>query len=273
MRSKKIVIVYAIAVFLIVFLITVNTVCSITQFEVYYTVGSALMEESAENVQKTLEEKYLRKSYLFFDESKVREVVSEESGGYLEVISVEKIFPNRITVHVRERYETFAFEKDGKFYVIGDDGSILSISDENKNNIAGINIEIHGISFGADQQVGDKFTVAAGDEAAYQALNVFLGELNSRGMRGNITRIDYQTVGGSDPAYRYSYFYVHTTEGVQFWIVTPEEDTQRKVSQVLGLYASLTDAQRLDGYIYVGEGDAEYSTNVPPEIGDLVSGS
>ena len=268
MRSKKIVIVYAIAVFLIVFLITVNTVCSITQFEVYYTVGSALMEESAENVQKTLEEKYLRKSYLFFDESKVREVVSEESGGYLEVMSVEKIFPNRITVHVRERYETFAFEKDGKFYVIGDDGSILSISDENKNNIAGINIEIHGISFGADQQVGDKFTVAAGDEAAYQALNVFLGELNSRGMRGNITRIDYQTVGG-----RYSYFYVHTTEGVQFWIVTPEEDTQRKVSQVLGLYASLTDAQRLDGYIYVGEGDAEYSTNVPPEIGDLVSGS
>ena len=65
MRSKKAVILYAVAVFLIVFLITINTVCAITQFEVYYTVESAVMEERAETVQKTLESKYLHKSFLF----------------------------------------------------------------------------------------------------------------------------------------------------------------------------------------------------------------
>ena len=52
MRSKKAVILYAVAVFLIVFLITINTVCAITQFEVYYTVESAIMEERAETVRK-----------------------------------------------------------------------------------------------------------------------------------------------------------------------------------------------------------------------------
>ncbi len=271
MRSKKVVIVYAVAVFLIVFLITINTVCAITQFEVYYTVESAIMEESAGNVQKTLEEKYLHKSFLFFDESKVSEVVAQESGGYLEVMSVEKNFPNRITVRVRERMETFAFrlENSEKYYVIGDDGTILSVSDENKNNIAGKNIEIRGISFGAEQKVGDVFAVASGDEDAYQALNVIFAELNARGMRGNVTTIDYASVGGSDPAYTYSYFYVNTVEGVRFWIVSPEEDTQRKIVEVLDIYASLSDAQRLDGYIYVGSGSAEYSTNKPPEAEEI----
>ncbi len=271
MRSKKAIILYAVAVFLIVFLITINTVCAITQFEVYYTVESAVMEERAETVQKTLESKYLHKSFLFFDENKVNEVVAQESGGYLQVMSVEKNFPNRITVRVRERMETFAFrlENSEKYYVIGDDGTILSVSNENKNNIAGKNIEIRGIPFGAQQEVGDVFTVASGSEDAYQALVTILAELKSRGMQGNVTAIDYATVGGSDPAYRYSYFYVHTVEGVRFWIVSPEKDTQRKIVQVLDIYASLTDAQRLDGYIFTGSGNAEYSTNRPPELDEI----
>ena len=271
MRSKKAVILYAVAVFLIVFLITINTVCAITQFDVYYTVESAVMEERAETVQKTLESKYLHKSFLFFDENKVNEVVAQESGGYLQVMSVEKNFPNRITVRVRERMETFAFrlENSEKYYVIGDDGTILSVSNENKNNIAGKNIEIRGIPFGAQQEVGDVFTVASGSEDAYRALVTILAELKSRGMQGNVTAIDYATVGGSDPVYRYSYFYVHTVEGERFWIVSPEKDTQRKIVQVLDIYASLTDAQRLDGYIFTGSGNAEYSTNRPPELDEI----
>ncbi len=264
MRSKRFVIVYAVAVFLIVFLITLNSVCAITRFEVYYDVESAVMERSAKDVQETLEKEYLRKSYLFFKESNVKDVVAQESGGYLEVTKVEKHFPNRITVMVRERMENFAFKRgdDEKYYVVGDDGTVLAIKDENVNNIAGSNIEISGIAFGA-HGVGDAFTVSAGYESAYGALNTFFAELSARGYRGNVTKIEYASTGASDPQYDHAYFYVHTVEGVQFWMVDPAKDTQRKAEQVLTVYENLSDAQRMEGYIYVGADDAQYSTNVP----------
>ena len=66
MRAKKYVVIYAVAVFLIIFLITFNSVCAITQFDVKYNVGSAQMTQAAQRVQSTLEDRYLNKSYLFF---------------------------------------------------------------------------------------------------------------------------------------------------------------------------------------------------------------
>ena len=97
MRSKKFVIGYAVAIFLIVFLITFNSVCSITQFDVRYDVGSEKAETLSKNVQNRLDG-YLRKSFLFFSEQDVYSAVEKEGGGYLEVVSVQKRFPNKITV-------------------------------------------------------------------------------------------------------------------------------------------------------------------------------
>ena len=93
MRSKKFVIIYAVVIFLIVFLITFNSVCSISQFEIRFEAGSAEMQTSAENIQARLDDEYLKKNFLFFKESTITSVVAEESGGYLEVTEIESIFP------------------------------------------------------------------------------------------------------------------------------------------------------------------------------------
>ena len=108
MRSKKFLIAYAVVIFLIVFLITFNCVCSITQISVTFTTGSPQMSAAATDIQKDLETKYLKKNFLFFNASDVIEVVAEKGDGYLEVTSVEKHFPNKITVTVREKCETYA---------------------------------------------------------------------------------------------------------------------------------------------------------------------
>ena len=113
MRSIKFFIGYAIAIFLIVVVITVNAVCSIAQFEVTVT-GSSYGEALAAEIQATLDEEFGGKSYLFFRESSVYDVVSDAGEGYLEVESVQKHFPNKITVSLSEKYEVFAFEKEGK---------------------------------------------------------------------------------------------------------------------------------------------------------------
>lgn len=282
MRSKRFVIVYAIAIFLIIFFITLNSVCAITRFEVYYNVGSTDMEKSAREMQQTLEDQYLRKSFLFFNESDAIETVARESNGYLEVTSVEKHFPNRIEMTVRERFENFAFERNGKYYVVGDDGKVIAIKDENVNNIAGSNIEIQGISFG-EQKIGEVFTVSSGYESAYAALNKLFEELDALGYRGNITRIYYRSLGiVNDPENNKTLFYAQTVEGIGFWIVNPERDTEQKIKDVLEIYKNMDDLDqipeeelgqmqtsgsilRMSGYIIaVDSQPVRYSTSTPP---------
>ena len=47
MRSKKLVVVYAVILFLIVFLITFNSVCAITQIDARFDVSSADAKQKA----------------------------------------------------------------------------------------------------------------------------------------------------------------------------------------------------------------------------------
>ena len=93
MQKRIFVISSAVAVFVIVFLIAFSAVCSISQFDVVYDAGSPQMVAASERIQQQLEEKYLRKNYLFFEEENIREVVAEEGGGYLEVTGIEKNVP------------------------------------------------------------------------------------------------------------------------------------------------------------------------------------
>ena len=232
---------------------------------------------AADAVRAELEDRYLRKNFLFFDEAGVKELVSEQSGGYFEVTSVEKSFPNTVTVRVREKYESYAFEKDGKYYVIGDDGTVLAIKDENVNNIVPgrQNIEIVGFDFTAPA-VGDAFSVSEEDTAAYDALRIFVSELNGRGLAGNVLRVEYVTLGVSDPALDRSIFYIACTEGVQIKLTNPAVNAQAKAAAALDIYEDLGDAQRTYGYITVEDRrdsvsgpvigmDAAYSPEKPPE--------
>ena len=269
MRSKKFVVVYALAIFLIVMLVTINAVCSISQFEIYCATGSTFGAARAEAVQSRLDEEYRGKSFLFFNENSVYDAVSEEGGGYLEVLEVQKVFPNKITVSVSERFETFAFEKDGRYYAVGDDGTVLAIRDSAISNIGINNTVVTGFTF-PDQKVGDVFTVDASCQGAYAALQALMDELKERDVQYNAEKIMYGTMGASDPQFNYSYFYVTAVENVGIWNEGPETRTDEKIQAALDYYESLDDGQRTYGYISVveetgsGQIKPSYSHNVPP---------
>ncbi len=259
MRSKKFVIIYAVVIFLIVFLITFNSVCSISQFEIRFEAGSAEMQTSAENIQARLDDEYLKKNFLFFKESTITSVVAEESGGYLEVTEIEKHFPNRITVRIREKYECYAFVKDGKYYVIGDDGTVLAIKDQNVNNIAGRNVEIAGFQF-EEPAVGEVFSVSARQSQAYDALLALFEQIEAAQMRGNISKIEYYDMGVSDPQKNFTYFYIDCIEGLRIRIVKPEQNAEAKAKLTVSSYLSgdaegggFGDAERTYGYITIQE--------------------
>ena len=282
MRAKKYVVIYAVAAFLIIFLITFNSVCAITQFDVKYNVGSAQMTQAAQRVQSTLEDRYLNKSYLFFKDSDIREVVADEGGGYLEITDISRTFPNKISVTVREKFENYAFVAEGQdadgnlvytYYAVGDDGTVLAVSSENKNNISGRNIEIAGFEFPA-VQVGEKFAVSEGFEDAYSALQTCFSILSSNNLRGNILRIEYDGFFElPDPADWFARFIIDCKEGVQIIIPDPQIRTQEKAKKAIEAYLSLGDQVgdigRMEGRIEVkmdasGEITAVYSPSESP---------
>ena len=213
--------------------------------------------------------------FLFFKESSIADVVAEEGGGYLKIDSIEKHFPNRISVSVREVYECYAYEKDGKYYAVGDDGTVLAVNDANVNNIDGRNVEVVGFRF-EDIAVGEAFAVSEKQTAAFEALQKFFAQIEEKGLRGNILRVEYIDMGVSDPDKNFTWFYIDCVEGIRIRIVKPETNTEEKVSLAVSGYlgeqiggGTIGDAQRTYGYITVqdsgGEVRAEYSEEKPED--------
>ena len=302
MQKRIFVISSAVAVFVIVFLIAFSAVCSISQFDVVYTISSEYDDYDAdgnreeisksERLQNFLEEKYLHKNYLFFEEENIYEAVAEIGGGYLEVTGIEKTFPNKISVSVKEKYEAYTFvvfdesgeidsetgEPKATYYVVGDDGTVLNIDTKNRNNVSNKirNIEIVGVGFNVPQ-VGDKFTVTEQYRSAYAALQTFIGKINDRGMRGNILRITYWQQEGYDPAdwQSIAYFIVETTEGVQMQIFDPVRNAAEKADLVLDIYENpyVMSADEGGEKVYLGDEGRMYGCILAYDYYDRFEGN
>lgn len=252
MKSKKLVIGYAIAVFLLIFIITFNSVCSITQFDVRFETGSAAAARSAETVQGRLNE-YLNKSYLFFKESNVYDIVENvcaEENTHLNVVSVKKSFPNKISVRVEEEYEQYAFYSaaDGKYYVTDENGKILAVRETSENNIASgaYNVEITGFTYSASEESG---TLVADQAVPFSLLMQMLSHADETlgGVLGRFSGIEYSAGGTNNPEYLCFTF----TQGVKLWLLdvsSSESHAYECFEAALAEYMTLSDAQKTYGY-------------------------
>lgn len=262
MKSKKLVIGYAIAVFLLIFVITFNSVCAITQFNVKFETSSAGATASAKTVQERLDA-YLKKSFLFFKEKNVYNVVDkvcEEDGTYLEVLSVKKTFPNKVTVSVAERYEKYAFSVNGEYYITDTHGEILAVKEDKVNNIGGNNIDIKGFTF-AEAETGQIIT--ADEEDMFSVLMTLLNTTADEklgGIRGRIASAEYIS-RGSGLTVKDDLFVFTFTEGIKIVlehqnIVDGEanpitiEERQKCLADAIDHYNGLTDSQKTFGYIF-----------------------
>lgn len=274
MRSKKLVIGYAVAIFLLVFIITFNSVCSITQFDVRYETGSTAASASAEKVQARLNE-YLNKSYLFFKTGNVDSIVEQvcaEDGTYLNVISVKKSFPNKVSVVIEEEYERYAYSFVGKdaegndaefFYVTDENGKILSIKKSNESNIHGAaaNVKIKGFTF-SSAAVGE--TLAADQRVQFSLLNDMLAYADDAlgGIAGRFSEIEYNSGGRNG----LEYFHFVFTEGLELWLMAHEDNPLENdgsfeadpliamecFKEAISCYLGLSDAQKTYGYLRPG---------------------
>ena len=252
MKSKKYVIGYAIAVFVLVFIIAFNSVCSITQFDVRFETGSASAAQSAEKVQERLNG-YLNKSYLFFKTANVGDIVAEiceEDGTYLKVVSVQKKFPNKVTAVIEEEYEQYAFysEADNKYYVTDADGKVLAVKESADNNISenAANVEITGFTYSS---AAEGETLGADESVQFSLLMDLLWVADEKlgGAFGRFSKIEYLVNKYDDEFFCFTF-----TEGVKIWLTNIMAEDSREdecFSAALDAYAGLSDAEKTYGYL------------------------
>ena len=81
-------------------------------------------ETDVSKVEKTLDA-YVGKSLLFINTDDIKEVLKEYH--YMEVLSIEKHFPNVLKLKIEERRETYYLEHGDNVYVTTADGFVLEV--------------------------------------------------------------------------------------------------------------------------------------------------
>lgn len=264
MRSKKLVVVYAVILFLIVFLITFNAICAITQIDARFDVSSADAKQKAEKIQDELDG-YLRKNFLFFNADTVEQIFEREENSHFEVLSVEKSFPNKITVKVKEKFECYAFyDKALQKYAVTDaSGEVIALKDDVSNNLSGNNVAVTGFAL-QDAAAGRTLNVKESEQKGFAGVKAALAyfEKTLGGVRTNIVAVEYQ-------AERDGITVFSSQEGVKFYFTNIEKCTEALFAKVFQTYSSLSDGEKTNGRITAavadnGKPNVQYVTNDIP---------
>ena len=120
MKTKRIVIISIAAAFILIVLLACVSMFSVRKTEIEFNVAEFA---DTEEVQETLDG-YLGKNLMFLDKEDVIGSLSKYT--YLEVVSVEKDYPNVLKISVKERREIYTLEHDGKYFVANEDGVVLN---------------------------------------------------------------------------------------------------------------------------------------------------
>ncbi len=246
MNTKKLTAILIAIAFGLVVLISCVGLLLIKKVDISYAVS--IERNDTDEIQKKLDE-YLGKNLLFLDTNEVIENFKSEP--YLEVVSVEKKYPNVLRMDIRERKETYRIQDGNKAYVIDENGYVLNdtgVCIQNKKiidlkfehvipglqNAPNFLIQIINATLGEKIQTNN-------DSVFYQVLNISK-KVGLSDCINSIKIIDY--TNGFDVFYE-------TQTGVELRIIDLEIDGEKKALLAFDKYNTIaTDYQKRFGEIW-----------------------
>lgn len=119
MRAKRISVIMLAIGFLLAAIFSCVFVFSVSKVQVSFAVSSNF---NSAKVQESLDV-FKGKNLLFLNEDEVYSILKEER--YLEVLSVEKEYPNVLNISLKERVGIYHFQYNSKYYLIDETGFVL----------------------------------------------------------------------------------------------------------------------------------------------------
>ncbi len=142
MRTKKISLILIVVAFILIAILSTVSLFYVRKAQVNFAVSE---KTDSSEIQQLLDG-YIGKNLLFLD---TEEIVQALKGyHYLEVVRVDKKYPNVIEVSLKERREVYYFEQDGKVYITNEDGFVLNsysgtVQNDNRQMIK---LEVKGVN-------------------------------------------------------------------------------------------------------------------------------
>lgn len=244
MNTKKITVILIAIAFGLVVLFSCVGLLSIKKVEVKYAVSENRLD--TDQVQKSLDA-FLDKNLLFLDVNDVKSAIDNQP--YMEIISIEKKYPNVLLMNIRERKETYRIEDGNKTYILNEQGIILN--DTGELNQGGSVIDLSFIAFRNTPNstlkinvesavVGEKI-VTTNDEVVYRTLEI----AEQVGLADCISKIFIEDCTGNE--YDVS-FETHT--GAKIYVVDVMNGGERKSLTAFNVYDTLaSDYQKRFGLI------------------------
>ena|GEM_PF-3572434 len=146
MKNKRIIIIFCVLLFVALSAVLTSVLFTVGEIEIVCASKPEYLNEnlSEASLQEGLDETYLGKNIIFLNTKGLKNQV-ERDFPYVKVLNIERVFPKKVIVTVKERLEVYCFEKDGKFIYTDYECRVLRISDTKSdvyNGKAGQVIEI-----------------------------------------------------------------------------------------------------------------------------------
>lgn len=246
MNTKKLTAILIAIAFGLVVLISCVGLLLIKKVDISYAVS--IERNDTDEIQKKFDE-YLGKNLLFLDTNEVIENFKSEP--YLEIVAVEKKYPNVLRMDIRERKETYRIQDGNKAYVIDENGYVLNDTGvciqkkkvidlnfehviPNLQNSPNFLIQITNATLGEKIQTNN-------DGVFYKVLNISK-KVGLSDCIDSIKIIDY--TNGFDVFYE-------TQTGVELRIIDLEIDGEKKALIAFDKYNTIaTDYQKRFGEIW-----------------------
>ena len=242
MIKKKILVILISIAFAFIVLFSCASLLSIKKVEVNFALASS----DVQNVQKILD-KNLDKNLLFLDEKEVEDLFKSEP--YLEVVSVDKKYPNVLSVNVKERREVYKIDTGLKSYVLDESGVVLNDTGIAKQG--GEIIDLSFIAFKNNPNLNTKIEVVSaklGEKLKTtndQVFNRTLSIAKSVGLFDCIKKIEIEYCSGEEFDVGFE-----TKTGVKLHVVDLLDDGERKGQVCFDVYNQIaTDYQKRFGNI------------------------
>lgn len=155
MKSKRISVILIAVAFMIIVVFSCVGLFSVKKVNVTFAVAE---QTDAEKVQADLDG-FIGDNLLFLKESEIEKLLNNYH--YLEVLSVEKQYPNVINIELKERREVYYINHQDSYFVTTEDGFVLRTAEETeiKDNPSRdkILLELKGLSL-LNVQIGEYLT-------------------------------------------------------------------------------------------------------------------
>ena len=188
--------------------------------------------------------KYKDQNLLFLNTDEISEKLKSLSG-YIDVVEVKKVFPNKLSITVNERIEAFSLSVGDKYYALDKSFVVISEKQSLKNNVTNndnVEIKFTLSDFDTDVKVGKKLDVYDQDTISYltkcsESLYAVKDSLKSVSVTVKKDGIFYRALT------------LNMKEGVSFTLLKADEKTLEKIDATYAFYLGLDN-----------KGEGEYIT-------------